>query len=117
MATYTVSSGATSTHITLGYGDNEYVYGTAISTTAYLSGVLIPIRHLINGSTISQTPVGRVSYYHIELARHDVVLAQGLLAEIFWTSRTDRTMRTARVRSGCIRNIRRGCGRRSAAPG
>jgi len=45
--------------------------------------VLIPVRYLINGSTIAQVPVDHVSYYHIELAQHDVVLAQGLPAESF----------------------------------
>ena len=45
--------------------------------------MLIPIRHLINGSTITQVPMDRVTYYHIELPQHDVVLAQGLPAESF----------------------------------
>jgi hypothetical protein len=44
---------------------------------------LIPIRHLTNGSTITQIPMDRVSYYHFELPQHDVVLAQGLPAESF----------------------------------
>ena len=41
------------------------------------------MKHLINGSTIAQVPVERVTYYHIELAQHDVVLAEGLPAESF----------------------------------
>jgi hypothetical protein len=45
--------------------------------------VLIPVRCLINGSTIVQVPVERVTYYHLELAEHDVVLAEGLPAETF----------------------------------
>jgi hypothetical protein len=45
--------------------------------------VLIPVRCLINGSTIVQVPVERVTYHHIELAQHDVLLAQGLPAESF----------------------------------
>jgi hypothetical protein len=49
----------------------------------YLNEVLIPIRHLINGSTITQVQADHVTYYHIELSRHDVVLAQGLPAESF----------------------------------
>ena len=49
----------------------------------YVNAVLIPVRHLINGSTIAQVPVDRVSYYHIELPRHDLLLAQGLPAESF----------------------------------
>ena len=49
----------------------------------YVNEVLIPVKHLINGSTIVQVPVGRVTYYHLELPQHDVVLAEGLLAETF----------------------------------
>ena len=32
---------------------------------------------------ITQVPVDHVTYYHIELPQHDVVLAQGLPAESF----------------------------------
>ena len=49
----------------------------------YVGEVLIPVRHLINGSTIAQVPVERVTYYHLELAAHDVLLAEGLPAESF----------------------------------
>jgi autotransporter passenger strand-loop-strand repeat protein len=49
----------------------------------HVEAVLIPIKHLINGSTITQVPVARVTYHHIELAQHDVVLAEGLPAESF----------------------------------
>jgi autotransporter passenger strand-loop-strand repeat protein len=49
----------------------------------HVEAVLIPIKHLINGSTIVQVPVARVTYHHMELAQHDVVLAEGLPAESF----------------------------------
>ena len=45
--------------------------------------MLIPVKHLINGSSIAQVPVDQVTYYHVELARHDVLLAQGLPAESY----------------------------------
>jgi hypothetical protein len=45
--------------------------------------VLIPIKYLINGSTIGQVPVERLTYWHLDLAAHNVVLAEGLPAEIF----------------------------------
>jgi hypothetical protein len=45
--------------------------------------VLIPVRYLINGDTIAQIATDRVTYYHLELAQHDVLLAQGLPAESF----------------------------------
>ncbi len=46
-------------------------------------GVLIPAKVLINGSTITQEPVARVEYYHVELARHDLLLAEGLPTESY----------------------------------
>jgi len=49
----------------------------------YRDGLLIPVKHLINGSTIVQRRVHAVTYYHIELPRHDVVLAEGLPVESY----------------------------------
>jgi autotransporter passenger strand-loop-strand repeat protein/T5SS/PEP-CTERM-associated repeat protein len=49
----------------------------------YVRDVLIPVRYLVNGSTIVQVPRQRVVYHHLELAEHDVLLAQGLPAESF----------------------------------
>ena len=45
--------------------------------------VLIPIRYLVNGSSIAYQPVEKVAYYHIELDSHDVVLANGMPAETY----------------------------------
>ena len=45
--------------------------------------VLIPIKYLINGITIAQIPVAETTYYHIELPRHDVLLAEDLPAESY----------------------------------
>jgi hypothetical protein len=45
--------------------------------------VLIPVRHLVNGSTVAQIACREVTYYHIELPRHDVLLAEGLPAESY----------------------------------
>jgi collagen type I alpha len=49
----------------------------------YDQGVLIPARLLVNGRTITQKHVARVEYFHIELARHDILLAEGLPAESY----------------------------------
>lgn len=49
----------------------------------YIGGVLIPIKYLINGRTITQVPMHAVDYYHIELPRHAVLLADGLPAESY----------------------------------
>ncbi len=49
----------------------------------YVEDVLIPVRCLIDGDAIAQVPVDAVTYYHIELEPHDVVLAENLPAESF----------------------------------
>ena len=49
----------------------------------FVDGVLIPIRYLLNGRTVAQISQRRVTYYHVELDRHDVLLAQGLPAESY----------------------------------
>jgi len=49
----------------------------------HIGEVLIPIKHLINGTSIAQVPVNKVTYYHIELSRHDVLLAEGMPAESY----------------------------------
>jgi autotransporter passenger strand-loop-strand repeat protein len=49
----------------------------------FVEGVLIPIRHLINGASIVQIAVEDVEYWHVELDRHDVLLAENLPAESY----------------------------------
>jgi T5SS/PEP-CTERM-associated repeat protein len=49
----------------------------------YVNEVLVPVKHLINGTTIAQVKVDRVTYYHVELDRHDVLYADGLPAESY----------------------------------
>jgi collagen type I alpha len=49
----------------------------------FCDGYLIPIRHLINGATVVQEQVDDVSYWHVELPRHAVLLAEGLPTESF----------------------------------
>jgi len=49
----------------------------------YVGEVLIPVKLLVNGVTIVQVPRERVTYCHVELAAHDVLLAEGLPAESY----------------------------------
>jgi hypothetical protein len=49
----------------------------------FIDGVLIPIRYLINGRTIVQEQVDKVTYYHVELSSHEVILAEGLPCESY----------------------------------
>ena len=46
--------------------------------------VLVPIMNLINGTTIERTSMRSVTYWHVELDQHDVLLADGLPAESFF---------------------------------
>jgi hypothetical protein len=49
----------------------------------YFDGVLIPIKYLRNGINVRKVRVRTAIYYHVELERHDVLLADGLPAESF----------------------------------
>jgi hypothetical protein len=49
----------------------------------FAEGVLIPVKRLVNGGSVSVDPRASVEYFHIELDRHDVVLAEGLPTESY----------------------------------
>jgi hypothetical protein len=49
----------------------------------FIDDVLVPIKHLVNGTTIQQMPMDEVAYYHVELSRHDVLIAEGLPVESY----------------------------------
>ena len=49
----------------------------------HVDGRLIPIRYLVNGASIVQEPVEFVTYWHVELPSHDVLLAEGLECESY----------------------------------
>jgi len=49
----------------------------------FADGVLVPIRCLIDGAGIVHEARDTVSYWHVELARHDALLAEGLPCESF----------------------------------
>jgi len=55
----------------------------------FVNGVLIPIKYLINFRTIARMPVDEVSYCHIELPFHDLLLAEGMAVES-WLDTGDR---------------------------
>lgn len=53
----------------------------------FLDGHLIEAKTLVNGATIiRETDTSSVTYHHIELARHNVLLAEGIPAESFLDS-------------------------------
>ena len=49
----------------------------------YVNSVLVPVRLLVNGTTIAQVERDRVVYYHVELPEHMVILAEGLPVESY----------------------------------
>jgi hypothetical protein len=49
----------------------------------FAEGVLIPVKHLANGGSVRQCARARVAYFHVELARHAVILAEGMPAESY----------------------------------
>jgi hypothetical protein len=51
--------------------------------SVYLDGVLIPVRHLVDGVSVSQEATTEITYWHVELTRHDIILAEGLACESY----------------------------------
>ncbi|WIU42211.1 Hint domain-containing protein [Methylorubrum extorquens] len=50
----------------------------------FLDGVLIPAEHLVNGvSIVKEERVEELTYFHIELESHDVLIAEGAASESF----------------------------------
>jgi T5SS/PEP-CTERM-associated repeat protein len=49
----------------------------------FVGRALVPVRYLINGTTITQHAVPETTYYHVELASHALLLADGLPAESY----------------------------------
>ena len=49
----------------------------------FTDGVLIPARYLVYDTSVTQVPVARIRYFHIELPAHAAVLAEGLPTESF----------------------------------
>jgi hypothetical protein len=49
----------------------------------FVNGVLIPVKLLINRTSIAQVRRDEVTYFHVEVQRHDVLLAEGLTVESY----------------------------------
>lgn len=50
----------------------------------FLDGALVPASELVNGvSIVVETNLDRVDYFHIELAEHDLIWAEGAASETF----------------------------------
>ncbi len=49
----------------------------------FVNNVLVPAKLLVNGVSVTQTPVDLVTYYHVELPEHAVIFAEGLMVESY----------------------------------
>jgi len=49
----------------------------------FVDDVLIPVKYLVNGTSITQVQIEQVTYYHVELPEHSVLLAEGLRVESY----------------------------------
>jgi len=49
----------------------------------HAEAALIPIRYLTNGATILQDPRPHITWHHLELPTHDIILAENLPAESY----------------------------------
>lgn len=49
----------------------------------FYDGTVIPIKCLINGTSILQMACDAVTCWHVELQQHDVLLAEGLACESY----------------------------------
>jgi hypothetical protein len=59
----------------------------------FVNGAFIPVKHLINGTSIAQgTPsdMSEIEYYHIDLGTHEAVYAEGALVESFFDGLSER---------------------------
>jgi len=55
----------------------------SVAHDLFIDGVLVPAGLLVNKTTIVQEPVSSVSYWHVELDRHDLLVAEEAPAESY----------------------------------
>jgi len=70
------------------FGDNLPVRDLMLSPghavcVDVMDAVFVPVGELINGATIAQVEVAEVTYWHVELESHDVLLAERLPCESY----------------------------------
>jgi hypothetical protein len=67
------------------FGENQPRRDVLLSPDHAVSvdGLLVSVRHLANGMTVRREEVAEVTYFHVELDRHEVVVAEGLACESY----------------------------------
>jgi len=59
----------------------------------FFNEALIPVKHLINGTSVAQgapSDMSAIEYYHIDLDTHEVLYAEGALVESFFDGDSER---------------------------
>ena len=51
--------------------------------SVYVDGIFIPAIDLVNGFSVIQEERSKITYFHVELPSHNVIYAEGLLAESY----------------------------------
>jgi hypothetical protein len=49
----------------------------------FVDGVLIPVKYLINDTSVARVPIEHVVYYNVEVPQHSILLAEGLPVESY----------------------------------
>ncbi len=67
------------------FGDNRPCRDLLLSPdhAVHVDGILVPVRYLVNGASIAQEAVARVTYWHVELPAHDVLFSENLETESY----------------------------------
>jgi len=67
------------------FGRNRPAHDLVLSPdhAIHVDGALIPVRYLANGATIRQEPAARITYWHVELPEHGILLAENLPCESY----------------------------------
>jgi hypothetical protein len=71
-----------------------------------IEGVLIPVRHLVNGRTIRQEERDTIEYWHVELPSHYVIFAERLPAESYLDTGNRAAFASAQRAGGLARRAR-----------
>jgi hypothetical protein len=67
----------------------------------FVGGALIPVRYLVNGASVVQVRCDVITYWHVELAEHAEILAEGLPCESY----LDTGNRAAFANGGVVRQL------------
>ena len=67
------------------FSQNVPVYDLYLSPdhAVFVNDVLVPVKLLVDGTSIAPAPRDRVRYFHVELPRHAIILAEALPVESY----------------------------------